>query len=176
MQLAAFLPVARIYGSDTYQAVDGTVKPNPQADISEFQFSTKFMMTSNIQYKLQWSRYTYTQLFRVSQEGGSIIRPLFFEYPRDDVALSNIDNSFMTGDAILVIPSLDESNAAYKGYLPKGRWVGLYNSQIIASTGALIDLTPHEAYAYAFLRPGKIVPFQINDKSARTTADFHTLL
>jgi alpha-glucosidase len=71
----------------------------------------------------------------VSLEGGSIIRPLFFEFPTDDNAFNTIDNSFMSGDAIYVIPTLDDSKNSFKGYLPKGKWVDIYTNERKVSTG-----------------------------------------
>jgi hypothetical protein len=48
MQVAAFLPIARIYGSGTYLDSTGKAQPNPQAEIPKFSpIDYQFMMTAN---------------------------------------------------------------------------------------------------------------------------------
>jgi alpha-glucosidase (family GH31 glycosyl hydrolase) len=72
-----------------------------------------------------------------------------------------MESTFMLGDAIYVTPALLNSSDNYDAYFPKGNWVDLFNlSNIIKSEGAKISLKPQTAQANAYLRPGKIVPYQ----------------
>jgi alpha-glucosidase (family GH31 glycosyl hydrolase) len=48
-------------------------------------------------------------MYQVFREGGALVKPLFFDYPTDDEAFENIDNTFMLGDALKVSPVLDKN-------------------------------------------------------------------
>jgi alpha-glucosidase (family GH31 glycosyl hydrolase) len=82
-------------------------------------------------------------MYKVKKEGGAIVQPLAFEYPKDDNAFNNMDSTFMLGDAIYVTPALLNSSDNYDAYFPKGNWVNLFDlSNIIKSEGAKVSLKP----------------------------------
>lgn len=59
----------------------------------------------NLRYTLL--PYLYTQYFRSSTLGETIVRPLFFEFTWDPTTLT-IDRQFMFGPALLITPCLDK--------------------------------------------------------------------
>lgn len=83
------------------------------------------------------------------REGGSLVKPLFFDYPEDDKTYENIDTTFMLGDAIKVSPVLEQGKKEtdqYSVYFPKGVWIDLHNpTQVIdASTeGKYVNLNAY---------------------------------
>lgn len=70
----------------------------------------------------------YYALFMKNKNTGTIFRPIFFEFYNDEYALKNsvIDNYFMIGSQLLVVPNLNESeNYDSVGYFPVGEWFDL---------------------------------------------------
>nr|KAG5697586.1 hypothetical protein BaRGS_019807 [Batillaria attramentaria] len=53
--------------------------------------------------------YLYTQLFKATLHGDTVMRPLVFEFPRDLIA-REIDRQFLIGPAVLVSPVLEPGN------------------------------------------------------------------
>jgi alpha-glucosidase (family GH31 glycosyl hydrolase) len=49
--------------------------------------------------------YLYSLHFRASLYGGTVVRPVFFEFPTDPIA-SSLSHQFMWGDSIMVLPVL----------------------------------------------------------------------
>lgn len=65
--------------------------------------------------------YLYTQFYLAHTKGGTVVRPLFFEFPTErDIA--DIDTQWMLGSAILVAPVLEQKMYSRTVYLPKGTW------------------------------------------------------
>ncbi|KAL1443415.1 hypothetical protein MTO96_007497 [Rhipicephalus appendiculatus] len=59
--------------------------------------------------------------YRVSLSGGTVVRPLFFEFPLDK-ATYTLDEQFMWGSSILFSPILDEGLTTHSYYLPPDVW------------------------------------------------------
>ena len=116
MQLAAFLPMARNYYTGTYrnETLNATVPTDPSEFYNFKNYEFKFMASSAIQQKAAYARYTYSQMYKVYREGGSIVRPLFFDYPEDDNCFGDtVDNTYLFGDAIKVSPVLNSNVTKY---------------------------------------------------------------
>ena len=77
----------------------------------------------------------YTLNFQASVAGGSIARPLFFQFPSDPNLLG-LDTQFLIGSSLMVAPVLTEGATSVSVYFPKATWYDLYsNQQIVISTG-----------------------------------------
>lgn len=76
-------------------------------------------------------------MYKVYRYGGSLIRPLFFDYPNDDNCFKNIEDTFMVGETLKVSPVLDKGvTDTYDVYFPEGNWADLNNlDKEIVSTG-----------------------------------------
>jgi alpha-glucosidase (family GH31 glycosyl hydrolase) len=58
-------------------------------------------------------------MYNTYLNGGSLVKPLFFDYPTDDNCFKNTDNTFMLGDSIKVSPVLTAGvNGTYTSYFP----------------------------------------------------------
>ncbi|MEO0336200.1 MAG: TIM-barrel domain-containing protein, partial [Pseudomonadota bacterium] len=64
-------------------------------------------------------------ILEASKNGWPAVRPLWFEYP-DCKTCYEIDDQFLFGDRYLVAPVLKPGQNKRTLYLPKGRWVRLY--------------------------------------------------
>jgi hypothetical protein len=102
--------------------------------------------------------------------GGTVIRPLFFEFP-DDAETFDLGYEFMWGPSILVMPVTDPGVTTVDGYLPGDtEWYYLYSTSYGTqeATGHGTFDAPKNSSAPAFLRGGSIVPRQA---PAMTTTD-----
>jgi alpha-glucosidase (family GH31 glycosyl hydrolase) len=70
--------------------------------------------------------------------GGSIVYPLFFDYPEDDNCFSKIEDTYMLGDALKVSPVLDPNvPTTFQSYFPAGNWADINSFiSIVNSEGA----------------------------------------
>lgn len=59
-------------------------------------------MSDAIRLKYALLPYYYTQLSKISREGGTLFRAPFFSFPSDPLAYQNTTNNFMLGDALKV--------------------------------------------------------------------------
>ena len=100
--------------------------------------------------------YLYTAFAQAARDGGPITRPLIYIWP-EDVALANVEDEFLLGDALLIAPVLDEGKIRRLVTFPKGTWVDWYTGErfsgpVRVEVDAPLDLLP------IYARTGSIVP------------------
>ena len=112
--------------------------------------------------------YLYTLFYKVHRLGGTVLRPLFFEFPFDST-VGQIDKQFMWGQALMVAPTLQQGEQRTNVYFPRGTWYhALNHTRIDSSTGMfLVQESPLTSSANVYYRGGHIVPYQ----SAELTTD-----
>jgi len=77
------------------------------------------MVSSALNQRLQFGRYIYSQMYKVYLKGGSLVYPLFFDYPSDDKCFEDIEHTFMMGDSIKVSPVLAPNvTDKFQAYFP----------------------------------------------------------
>lgn len=119
-------------------------------------------------------------MYLTHANGGALSRPLFFDYPSDDMCFSDnvISQTFMLGDSVKVSPVLSnlKNGDQYSSYFPDGRWVSIYDpSQIIDSKGGKsVSLTADSASVNIHQKSGTVLPFLYNNQNLRTTRDIET--
>ena len=127
-----------------------------------------------IRQKYAILRYYYTLLFDVSLYGGTMMKPLFFEYPEDEKAYSKTPYELMVGRWLVVSPVLYPNNHATYPYLPNGNWWDFRTYENVLSYspgGAGKDLNvPCELQdeVVVHIRGGGIVTKQETSKVLRT--------
>jgi lysosomal alpha-glucosidase len=80
----------------------------------------------------------YTILWECEQFGGTLIRPLFFEFPTDDQTFLDPENTFMIGHGLKISPVLIQglkTTDTFKSYFPKGKWAALHDGKVLESSG-----------------------------------------
>lgn len=106
----------------------------------------------------------YTCLADAAFNGRTCFDPLLFHYPDDDEVFSNIEHTFIVGDALKVSPVLSANATTFKSYFPAGGdWVSMQNySDIVmlsnSTNGTWVDLDATSATVNVHLRPGYMVP------------------
>ncbi|PIO59799.1 hypothetical protein TELCIR_18725 [Teladorsagia circumcincta] len=94
-------------------------------------------------------------------EGGTVIRPLFYEYPKDNHTHS-LDHQFLWGRSMLVAPVLHEDANSVEVYLPKDDWYSLYDFKYgeACESGIREYPAPLTSLIPVFVRGGSILPRQ----------------
>ena len=129
---------------------------------------------TGIKMRYSLMRYAYTQLMKISTgEKGAYFKPAFFEFPEDNTLLNdmNVQNShIMVGDSIYFIPCLNKDQKKYEGYFPNSNFNSIVNFKNVLSyrenkkEGVFLNLDGNFTAINAYLRGGKIIPFQNTQK------------
>ncbi|KAL3096045.1 hypothetical protein niasHS_005804 [Heterodera schachtii] len=94
-QLGAFYPFFRNHNSDG----------EPAQDPTQWQSVANASRVSNL-FRYHLVPHLYTLHFLASLRGGTVVRPLFFEFPHDFLT-HRLDTQFLWGSDLLVVPVLD---------------------------------------------------------------------
>lgn len=110
-----------------------------------------------IQLRYMLVPYFYSLLHEASVEGSPVMRPLVYEFQKDErVWEESFD--FMLGGSILVANVLEESAKTRKVYLPKGSdWID-WHSRKRYSGGQTVELEVSLESIPMFIRSGAIIP------------------
>jgi alpha-D-xyloside xylohydrolase len=66
--------------------------------------------------------YIAEQMRIASEKGYPVMRPMFFEYPEDDICYT-LDSQYMFGEDIIFAPVVTQGQAEKKVYIPEGEWI-----------------------------------------------------
>ena len=104
-------------------------------------------------------------MFAANYTGGQLVYPLYYDYPEDETALDNIEDSYMLGDAIKISPRIDPIQEGrqpkFQSYFPKGIWRDLndYRNMVNASSGGKwVELSKIDGMTQIHLKEGKVIP------------------
>lgn len=105
-------------------------------------------------------RYLYTNMMKISAEGGQIYKPVFYEFPEDPMAYKEPALNYMIGEALKASMLSTKTGVNETDfYFPAGTWCDLYTENCFLSNGESLKLRT-KAYDYHIhLREGFIVPF-----------------
>lgn len=99
--------------------------------------------------------YIEQQMKIASQKGYPIMRPMFFEYPDDEICY-NLGEQYMFGDDILFAPIVEKGQTKKTVYLPKGEWILTKNKQEYEG-GKEYEIEANIDEFVAFVKKGKDV-------------------
>lgn len=116
-----------------------------------------------MQTKYALINYYYTEISMIHEEGGAFYKPLFFEFPYDDVAYYNQTHNIMLGEHLkLSIQSTENGTVTETDYyFPQGKWCSVFNVSAGCIVGPANVTLPSRIYqSYVHIRDGSIVPLQ----------------
>ncbi len=109
-----------------------------------------------IELRYRMLPYLYCLFAQAHKSGTPIMRPIFWHYQEDSLAVA-ADDQFMLGPDFLVAPILRQGAVARAVYLPRGRWFNFWTGQRHRGSQHIIAQAPLEVLPL-FVRAGAIIP------------------
>ncbi|CAO4375175.1 unnamed protein product [Caenorhabditis nigoni] len=149
-QFGAFSPFSRDHNSEGMPDQDPAVWPSV-ANAARIALGFRYYFLP----------YLYSLHYNAARYGHTVIRPLFFEYPKDEETLE-ISEQFLWGSALMIAPALYQGQTTVHAYFPSDTWYSLqpetYGQKMFSGfndvNAPLSSLTP------VFVRGGFILPRQ----------------
>lgn len=160
MQLGAFYTFSRNHNGINYEPQDPAYFGEDVAEASRIALETRYSLLP----------YLYTLFYKSHTKGGTVMRPLHHEFPRDKLTY-DIDSQFLWGPALLISPILYENQNTLSFYLPSGDWYDFYTGKHYIGGQRLIQEVDGDSKIGLHVRGGFILPQQT---SALTTTESRT--
>ncbi|HEY3783082.1 MAG TPA: TIM-barrel domain-containing protein [Fimbriimonadaceae bacterium] len=144
-QFGAFCPIFRVHGTDFAKEM-WRFGPETEKTLNKYD---------ELRYRLM--PYIYSQAWHVTSRGGTIMRALVMDFPKDTTA-REVKDEFMFGPSLLICPVIKPGVTSRKVYLPAGTgWYDFWSGKSYAggeniTADAPIDKLP------IFVRAGTILP------------------
>lgn len=147
LQMAVFHPFFRTHSSKGFKNQEPWSYGDTYTELSR----------SAIQLRYRLLSYIYTAFLRYSRDKKPMLKPLYFDYPDDSIAIDRKEE-FLFGEHLLVAPISDKGSRGRWTYFPEGLWYrNKSNTPIHGSkthyTPASIDQIPF------FIKGGAIIPW-----------------
>lgn len=129
-QYGVFSPVMRLHGNRNRHGEKHNVK-EPSGDPNEiWSFGERnFKILKNLILLREKLRpYIEHHMKIASQKGYPIMRPMFFDFPDDEICYT-LGEQYMFGDDILFAPVVNRGQTEKSVYLPEGEWILTKNRQ-----------------------------------------------
>lgn len=158
-QFGVFCPILRLHGfrlphPDAAEVSEFTGGPN---EIWSFGEEAYGILKELLFLRERIKPYVMEQMRNAHEEGIPVMRPLFFDFPEDEIAYE-VEDEYMFGPDILVAPVLREGARSRDVYLPKGaKWKNAdtdreYDGGQWLDVKAPLDVIP------VFLKNGTTIP------------------
>ncbi|PAV80118.1 hypothetical protein WR25_02992 [Diploscapter pachys] len=149
-QMGAFHSFSRDHNTKGTPAQDPAVWPSVAA-------AAKMVLT----FRYYYLPYLYSLHYASSRYGGTVVRPVFFEFPKDSTT-QKLDYQFMWGSGMMIAPVVDKGVSSVHVYFPKATWYSLIpiNYGVVLTPGYLDVHAATDSLTPVFLRGGYILPRQ----------------
>ncbi len=134
-QFGLFCPVMRLHGSrirpSNYVARHPGVKEQSGGDNEIWSFGERNyrIIKELIEIREKLKDYTCKYMDIASSTGAPIMRPMFWDYPEDEICYT-LEDQYMYGGEILFAPIYEQGCTDRGVYLPGGRWVSVKDGHI----------------------------------------------
>jgi len=123
--------------------------------------------------------YIYTTFWWATQDGGPILRPMWFEFP-DETDLYTMDSQFMFGESMLVAPKISPPGPLSEWqeqevnfYLPKSAtWYNYYTKKVEETTGTYVNRNLTDLEQAVFVKGGSVLPILLHENCTALTNCF----
>ncbi|CAJ0599537.1 unnamed protein product [Cylicocyclus nassatus] len=112
-------------------------------------------------FRYSYLPYLYSLHFEASINGGTVIRPVFYEFPADSKT-HDLSYEFLWGSSMLIAPVVHQGATSVKAYLPKDDWYSVFDYHYGQRVweGEQIFPAPWDSLIPVFIRGGAIIPCQ----------------
>ncbi|XP_050403277.1 maltase-glucoamylase [Patella vulgata] len=104
--------------------------------------------------------YLYTLFYKVNIQGGTVIRSLLHEFPREEATWS-IDTQFMWGSDFMIAPVVLPGKIRRDVYFPSAVWYDYYTGSMIKTRGGMETVSAPRDVIPLYIRGGSILPTQL---------------
>ena len=133
MQFAVFTGMMRSHGTHTPREIyQFGSRGDKDYDIQEAAIRLRYLLLP----------YIYSQAWKVTSEGASLMRPLFAEAPGDKNTWQR-DEEFLFGESLLAAPVLSEDGNV-DIYLPEGEWIDFFTGERVTGGTSIVKTVPDE--------------------------------
>ncbi|OQR79180.1 maltase-glucoamylase [Tropilaelaps mercedesae] len=152
-QLGATLPLMRNHNADEAAPQD------PLTFGADFANAVREI----IRLRYQLLPFLYTLFYKSHAFGGSVIRPLAFNFPGDRLSIKT-EEQLMWGEALMFSPALYLYQVSKEVYFPPGQWYDFFNGERVSASGSAMQI-PVPLYSVerplvVHVRGGHVVPTQ----------------
>jgi alpha-D-xyloside xylohydrolase len=145
-EFGAFCPIFRAHGTRTTN----------QNEIWSYGPEAQKILTDYDRLRYRLMPYIYSQAWKVTSEGATIMRPLVMDF-RTDVRAQNTGDEFLFGPSLLVSPVTEPGATVRHLYLPAATWYDFWNGTSIKGGRAVDTPAPLDRLPL-FVRAGAILP------------------
>ena len=124
-QFGLFSPVMRLHGSRNrhYEPAPGIKEPSGDPnELWSFGERNFEILKKLVLIRERLRPYILRQTDTASEKGYPVMRPMFFEYPEDEICYT-LDSQYMFGDDIIFAPIVEQGQTKKSVYIPDGEWV-----------------------------------------------------
>jgi alpha-glucosidase len=145
-QLGAMSPFFRLHSATG-------LPPREPWHFDEF---TLGIIRRTLQLRRELMPYLYSLAYLANSCGEPMIRPLFWEDPKN-VDFYHIDDQFLLGDHLLIAPVLEPGESSRTVMLPPGEWVDYWNGTPWPGPGP-VRILVNFSQIPLFVRAGAVLP------------------
>lgn len=155
-QFGVFSPVMRLHGSrikhgERSNLMEPSGDPNELWSFGERNFE---ILKNLVLFRERLRPYIKEQMKIASEKGYPVMRPMFFEYPDDQVCYT-LSEQYMFGNDIIFAPIVNQGQTEKQVYIPDGEWILLKEKQTYTKGSYTIHAEIDEFIA--FVRAGSKV-------------------
>ncbi len=124
-QYGVFCPVMRVHGNRNRHGEKKRDVKEPTGDPNEiWSFGERNfeILRDLVLLRERLRPYIEKQMQTASEKGYPVMRPMFFDYPEDEICYT-LGEQYMFGDDILFAPVVNRGQTQKEVYLPEGEWV-----------------------------------------------------
>ncbi|CAJ0607276.1 unnamed protein product [Cylicocyclus nassatus] len=113
-------------------------------------------------FRYSYLPYLYSLHFNASLFGGTVVRPMFYEYPKDKITYTDTDYQFLWGRSMLIAPVVYQGARSVPTYVPQDEWYSLYVYKYGQRINSGKQYLPAPAFQHipVLVRGGSIIPRQ----------------
>lgn len=139
-QFGVFCPVTRLHGARL--RTPGQPERNPGVkersggDNEIWSFGEKAypILINLLELRERLRPYIHIQMDIASETGIPVMRPMFFDYPQEEICYS-LGDQYMFGEDILFAPIVNQGQTDRKVYLPAGNWIDVNDRKEYTGSG-----------------------------------------
>ncbi|WP_098443904.1 glycoside hydrolase family 31 protein [Bacillus sp. es.036] len=126
--MAAFCPIMQYHAESKAEFSQDRTPWNIASRTGEDQVIDVYRFFANVRMNL--IPYLYQESLKACNTGEPLMRALMLDFPEDE-RVTGIYDEYLFGESLLVAPVIDEGEIERNVYLPEGKWMHLWTSEVL---------------------------------------------